>query len=421
VEDKTGFEAFRAILVWPTHTDGPPSDLTAGRLTQQVEETLQACTMTSVSTFQAAFSKIFDFEPHPQRVTLFFWKAKLHLPAHISLSDALRPSGLEIQIKTADSASKNSVSRTDSTLIIVLPAFTAPVQLEGRILTPDTKAYILFLLEGVFPHKVHHQETTVVEQMCRVIQIVHSISAELLNGRSFPNFQAVASDLSNAVFEKRHDFGMVISVRSVKLTAHLRKDNRESPTIEKVEALRTAQSNINKEGKAQHEPSKTTSLMLDQEEEAEMAEEREIEVQSPGTTLSILEPRNNEATEEQREVSVDSSTTTREISEPVYEAQATEEQRASENESENRTQRAFIALGSNVGDRLDNIENACREMDADPDIRIVRTSPLYETNPMYVADQDSFLNGACEVTRFINESNLRDLLIEADQNNVETS
>lgn len=57
----------------------------------------------------------------------------------------------------------------------------------------------------------------------------------------------------------------------------------------------------------------------------------------------------------------------------------------------------FVALGSNVGNRLENIEDACREMDAEPDIRVVRTSGLYETDPMYVADQNCFLNGACEV------------------------
>lgn len=58
--------------------------------------------------------------------------------------------------------------------------------------------------------------------------------------------------------------------------------------------------------------------------------------------------------------------------------------------------RAFIALGSNLGDRLGNIERSCREMEA-RGLRILRTSSLYETAPMYVKDQDVFLNGVCEV------------------------
>jgi hypothetical protein len=57
-----------------------------------------------------------------------------------------------------------------------------------------------------------------------------------------------------------------------------------------------------------------------------------------------------------------------------------------------------IALGSNVGNRIEEIEKACRAIDADPDMRIVDTSFLYETKPMYVEDQESFVNGACEVS-----------------------
>lgn len=61
---------------------------------------------------------------------------------------------------------------------------------------------------------------------------------------------------------------------------------------------------------------------------------------------------------------------------------------------------AYIALGSNLGDRVAMIEQACREMDA-REIRVKRTSSLWETEPMYVLDQDRFVNGACEV-RFNN-------------------
>jgi 2-amino-4-hydroxy-6-hydroxymethyldihydropteridine diphosphokinase len=58
----------------------------------------------------------------------------------------------------------------------------------------------------------------------------------------------------------------------------------------------------------------------------------------------------------------------------------------------------FVALGSNVGDRLEAIEAACSAIDSDPDMRILRTSSLYETEPMYVEDQARFLNGVCEVS-----------------------
>ena len=59
--------------------------------------------------------------------------------------------------------------------------------------------------------------------------------------------------------------------------------------------------------------------------------------------------------------------------------------------------RAYIALGSNLGDRIGMIEKACNEM-TERGIEIKRTSSLWETEPMYVLDQDAFINGACEVS-----------------------
>lgn len=57
---------------------------------------------------------------------------------------------------------------------------------------------------------------------------------------------------------------------------------------------------------------------------------------------------------------------------------------------------AFIALGSNVGERVQMIEKACLEMDR-ANIKVRRTSSLFETAPMYYLDQGPFMNGVCEV------------------------
>lgn len=59
--------------------------------------------------------------------------------------------------------------------------------------------------------------------------------------------------------------------------------------------------------------------------------------------------------------------------------------------------RAFVALGSNIGDRFAVVEKACKSMESQGDIRILRTSGLWETDAMYFENQDRFLNGACEV------------------------
>ncbi|KAJ5346513.1 hypothetical protein N7541_008995 [Penicillium brevicompactum] len=69
--------------------------------------------------------------------------------------------------------------------------------------------------------------------------------------------------------------------------------------------------------------------------------------------------------------------------------------------------RAFIALGSNVGDRVEMIEQACLEMDR-IGIKVKRTSSLFETTPMYVLDQDTFINGVCEVETTLEPLDLLD-------------
>ncbi|KAL9106388.1 MAG: hypothetical protein Q9227_008589 [Pyrenula ochraceoflavens] len=61
--------------------------------------------------------------------------------------------------------------------------------------------------------------------------------------------------------------------------------------------------------------------------------------------------------------------------------------------------RAFIALGSNLGDRIGTLEKAIREM-AFRGFHVKRVSSVYETAPMYKTDQPSFLNAVCEIEEF---------------------
>lgn len=75
----------------------------------------------------------------------------------------------------------------------------------------------------------------------------------------------------------------------------------------------------------------------------------------------------------------------------------------------------FIALGSNLGDRFAAIESACRTIDGDPDMQIVKTSELFETTPMYVEDQGRFLNGVCEVSLIRHITLIPSQLMSADQ------
>ena len=52
---------------------------------------------------------------------------------------------------------------------------------------------------------------------------------------------------------------------------------------------------------------------------------------------------------------------------------------------------AYIAFGSNIGEREANINNAFDLLKQK--VKIIKCSALYETKPMYVEDQGWFLNG----------------------------
>ncbi len=53
---------------------------------------------------------------------------------------------------------------------------------------------------------------------------------------------------------------------------------------------------------------------------------------------------------------------------------------------------AFLSLGSNMGDRMDNLTKAVRMLMEDPKISNVKCSPVFETDPVGYTEQDPFLN-----------------------------
>ncbi|PWN43669.1 Dihydropteroate synthase [Ceraceosorus guamensis] len=70
--------------------------------------------------------------------------------------------------------------------------------------------------------------------------------------------------------------------------------------------------------------------------------------------------------------------------------------------SDERWHMVAISLGSNLGNRALNIHKAIMELaKTSPDCKVIDTSFLYETKPLYFAEQPRFLNAACRVaTRF---------------------
>lgn len=58
---------------------------------------------------------------------------------------------------------------------------------------------------------------------------------------------------------------------------------------------------------------------------------------------------------------------------------------------------AYLGLGSNVGDRLSNIENALRMLDAAEGVTVDRVSDIMETKPWGFAAEEDFLNCAVRI------------------------
>ena len=64
--------------------------------------------------------------------------------------------------------------------------------------------------------------------------------------------------------------------------------------------------------------------------------------------------------------------------------------------SKEKELRVFMAIGSNLGDREKNLRDAVDRIDRHQKIDVTKVSSIYETEPMYVKDQDNFYNIAVE-------------------------
>jgi 2-amino-4-hydroxy-6-hydroxymethyldihydropteridine diphosphokinase len=68
--------------------------------------------------------------------------------------------------------------------------------------------------------------------------------------------------------------------------------------------------------------------------------------------------------------------------------------------SKNLPVEAFIAFGSNLGNRYQYISNALKALEFERDdqkLKLTETSFLYESEPKYFLDQGKFLNGVVKV------------------------
>ena len=76
--------------------------------------------------------------------------------------------------------------------------------------------------------------------------------------------------------------------------------------------------------------------------------------------------------------------------------------------------RAYVGLGSNLGDRESTIRSALAELGAEQGVEVVAISTLVDTEPVGYLDQPRFLNGAAALETARSPRELLHLLLEVE-------
>ena len=76
--------------------------------------------------------------------------------------------------------------------------------------------------------------------------------------------------------------------------------------------------------------------------------------------------------------------------------------------------RAYVALGSNLGDREENLRTALKHLQENG-VEVIKTSTFIETEPYGVTDQPGFINAVCQVETELAPLELLRLLLNIEQ------
>ena len=76
---------------------------------------------------------------------------------------------------------------------------------------------------------------------------------------------------------------------------------------------------------------------------------------------------------------------------------------------------AYISVGSNLGDKLDNCLKGIAVLTESSQSVLVQTSRFYRTSPVDFTDQDWFVNGALKIRTTLDPLNLLDELLAIQQ------
>jgi 2-amino-4-hydroxy-6-hydroxymethyldihydropteridine diphosphokinase len=76
---------------------------------------------------------------------------------------------------------------------------------------------------------------------------------------------------------------------------------------------------------------------------------------------------------------------------------------------------AYLGLGSNLGDRLANLQRAVELLVAWPSLRVERSSRVYETEPVGGPPQPEYLNAVVEVQTVLSPQDLLAACMDVEQ------
>lgn len=75
----------------------------------------------------------------------------------------------------------------------------------------------------------------------------------------------------------------------------------------------------------------------------------------------------------------------------------------------------YLGFGTNLGDRKKNLDRAIISLDSRPDLTILRTSGIYETEPWGMTDQPNFLNMVAEIATSVSLGELLERVKKLEQ------
>jgi len=285
-------------------------------------------------------------------------------------------------------------------LLLSLPLPDAFCRIRGVAIHPDTSGSVNVAISG----QLGQADTS--RPMSRLLRLLEDIWRPLLTDQSPQGVQELTNLIAIGIDRKKHEFAQIIEIANVGLQVVQQAASGDTsytkyyrPVMNDAES-RESKSNPNSSESLENDVQSLESNVQSLESDVQSLES-DVQSQNDGVAAGAQALSSKEADSSGEDGNC-VKTAERGMATPSTDSEDSRALRGGRHprhedfDSPGRS-RVYIALGSNVGDRLACIEEACRELNETPGVRLLRTSTLRETKAMYVEDQDPFLNGACEV------------------------